>query len=103
MRIWYQFPILNSQFSILLYPTHHAQPKLEFIPPANRAEQVLIVPIGIQYRYIQPHWVKLDELLSRLEADTGLPVQRIGKSASSDHKDVFYQRLFQLGEYLLYL
>ncbi|NEP62674.1 MAG: 1-acyl-sn-glycerol-3-phosphate acyltransferase [Symploca sp. SIO2G7] len=74
---------------------------VEDLLKANRAEQVLIVPISIRYRYIQPHWVKLDWLLSRLEADTGLPVQRIGKSASSDRKDVFYQRLFQLGEYLL--
>lgn len=74
---------------------------VEDLLKANRAEQVLIVPVSLRYGYIQPPWAKLDWLLSKLEADTGLPVQRIGKSASSDHQDVFYQRLFQLGEHLL--
>ncbi|MDJ0734563.1 MAG: 1-acyl-sn-glycerol-3-phosphate acyltransferase [Nostocaceae cyanobacterium] len=67
---------------------------------ANREEEVLVVPIGIQYHYIQPPWSKLDWLLSKLEADSGLPVERIGDSGGNQ-EDIFYQRLFRLGEYLI--
>ncbi|NEP10951.1 MAG: 1-acyl-sn-glycerol-3-phosphate acyltransferase [Symploca sp. SIO2C1] len=74
---------------------------VEDLLKANRSEQVLILPVSLRYSYIQPNWAKLDWLLSKLEADTGLPVQRIGKSASSDRQDILYQRLFQLGEHLL--
>ena len=74
---------------------------VEDLLKANRSEQVVILPINIRYRYIQPPWEKLDWLLSQLEADTGLPVQQIGNSASSDSQDLFYQRLFKLGEHLL--
>ena len=78
---------------------------------AGRSETVLIVPIGIQYRYIKPPWRKLDWLLSKLEADCGLSVQRIGQTgigqttmgqmARCDREQVYYQRLFRLGEHLL--
>jgi len=43
------------------------------------------VPIGI-YRYVKPSWRKLDLLLSQLEADSGLPVQRIDQSATLTRK-----------------
>ena len=50
---------------------------VEDLQKANRSETVVIVPVGIQYRYIQPPWSKLNWLLSKLEADSGLPVQSI--------------------------
>lgn len=68
---------------------------------ANRGETVFIVPIGIQYRYVKLSWSKLDWLLSQLEADSGLPVQRLGHGTIHAGEEVFYQRLFRLGEHLL--
>lgn len=67
---------------------------------ANRSEPVIIVPIGIQYRYMEPPWTQLDQLLSQLEADTGLPVQPIG-TATLDPARPCYERICQLGEHLL--
>ena len=43
---------------------------------AGRSERVAIVPIGIQYRYITPSWIRLDRLLRQLEQDFGLPVKK---------------------------
>ncbi|WP_239121333.1 MULTISPECIES: 1-acyl-sn-glycerol-3-phosphate acyltransferase [Spirulina sp. CCY15215] len=71
---------------------------VEDLQKANRSEEVFIIPIGIQYYYVTPPWRKLDGLLSQLEADCGLAVQGIGSSASEIHKDIFSQRLFNLGE-----
>ncbi|MCX7595579.1 MAG: 1-acyl-sn-glycerol-3-phosphate acyltransferase [Fischerella sp.] len=74
---------------------------VEDLHKANRSEKVLIVPISIQYSYIEPPWSKLDWLLSKLEADCGLPVQRICPSDLSKPQEVYYQRLLRLAEYLL--
>lgn len=71
---------------------------VEDLVKANRAEDVLIVPIGIQYRYINPSWAKLDWLLGKLERDCGLPV---GKSHLVEEKEVLYERLLRLGEHIL--
>lgn len=70
---------------------------VEDLLKANRTEEVLIVPIGIQYSYINPSWAKLDWLLGKLEADSGLPVQQ-GQSIDTEK---LYERLFQLGEHVL--
>jgi 1-acyl-sn-glycerol-3-phosphate acyltransferase len=74
---------------------------IEDLQKDNRSEEVLILPIGIQYHYVTPPWSKLDWLLSQLEADCGLAVQSIGKSAGEMHHDIFYQRLLKLGEYVI--
>jgi 1-acyl-sn-glycerol-3-phosphate acyltransferase len=74
---------------------------VEDLVKAGRSEAVYIVPIGIQYRYVKPPWRQLDWLLSQLEADSGLPVQRIEQSATPGWEKVYYQRLFRLGEHLL--
>ncbi len=74
---------------------------VEDLLKANRTEEVLIVPVGIQYRYINPSWAKLDWLLSKLEADSGLPVQRSDRYDMESIEKVFYERLFSLGEHIL--
>ncbi|MCA1992246.1 MAG: 1-acyl-sn-glycerol-3-phosphate acyltransferase [Coleofasciculus sp. S288] len=74
---------------------------VEDLVKANRSEQVFIVPIGIQYRYVEPPWSNLEGLLSELEANSGLPVQHIEPSASEKREEIYYQRLFRLGEHLL--
>ena len=71
---------------------------VEDLLKAGRSEQVFIVPIGIQYRYVEPPWRSLDRLLSELEVASGLPVD--DGSDSADHR---YQRLYRLGEHLLSL
>ena len=64
----------------------------------DRYEKVFIVPIGIQYHYVRPQWSQLDRLLSKLEADCGLPRQ---KNNSNPPEEFYYQRICQLGQYLL--
>ncbi|MBP0016311.1 MAG: 1-acyl-sn-glycerol-3-phosphate acyltransferase [Cyanobacteria bacterium SBLK] len=71
---------------------------VEDLQKANRSEEVFIVPVGIQYSYITPPWSKLDRLLGTLEADLGLTVSCIGSSAGEKDKEIFYQRLLNLGE-----
>jgi 1-acyl-sn-glycerol-3-phosphate acyltransferase len=70
---------------------------VEDLVKANRPETVFIVPVGIQYRYVAPPWSKLNWLLSKLEADSGLSVQEIGDNAIGE----LYQRLLRLGEHLI--
>ncbi|UKO97264.1 lysophospholipid acyltransferase family protein [Nostoc sp. UHCC 0870] len=72
---------------------------VEDLHKANRDETVVIVPISIQYHYIQPPWLKLDQLLSKLEADSGLPVKSIGDGVNQP--EIYYQRICRLGEYLI--
>jgi hypothetical protein len=74
---------------------------VEDLLKAGRSERVVIVPIGIQYRYVQPPWKPLEKLLSELEVDSGLKQGR-EKSCSSD-AGALYQRLYKLGEHLLSL
>jgi hypothetical protein len=74
---------------------------VEELIKAQRNEEVLILPVGIQYRYINPRWTKLDSLLSKLEADCGLEVQRISQHTLVNQEKVFYERLFPLAEHVL--
>lgn len=73
----------------------------EDLQKANRPETVVIVPIAIQYRYVEPPWSKLDWLLSKLEADSGLPVQAIDRSNIHSREEIYRQRLCRLAEYLI--
>ncbi|WP_392532890.1 lysophospholipid acyltransferase family protein [Nostoc sp. C117] len=70
----------------------------EDLQKANRSETVVIVPIAIQYRYVDPPWLKLDELLTKLEADSGLPVM---ENPQGEREEIYYQRIYRLGEYLI--
>ncbi len=74
---------------------------VEDLVKANRSETVFIVPITIQYRYVQPPWAKLDWLLSKLEADSGLPVQSISDALIDGREEIYHQRLCRLTEHLI--
>lgn len=74
---------------------------VEDLKKANRTETVLIVPIAIEYSYVKPPWLKLDWLLSKLEADSGLPVTEINQSGIQKPEEIYYQRLYNLAEYLI--
>ena len=76
----------------------------EDLAKADRSETVLIVPIGIQYRYITPPWQAIDQLLTALEKDAGLVVTPSNPGSTNGdgiNKEALYGRLYCLGEHLL--
>jgi hypothetical protein len=86
---------------------------IEDLLKAGRTEQVLIVPIGIQYRYLTTPWSTLEQLLTQMEADCGLPAYpsaaaetaatEIGQIPLAGQQQMLYGRLLRLGEHLLSL
>ncbi|MFP4010010.1 MAG: 1-acyl-sn-glycerol-3-phosphate acyltransferase [Spirulinaceae cyanobacterium] len=64
----------------------------EDLKKANRPEDVVIVPIGIRYRYVTPPWSNIDKLLAQLELDCGLSLTAEAQ---------LYDRVLALGEFLL--
>ncbi|NJP12072.1 MAG: 1-acyl-sn-glycerol-3-phosphate acyltransferase [Leptolyngbyaceae cyanobacterium RU_5_1] len=72
---------------------------VEDLLKAGRSQPVLIVPIGIRYRYITPPWEALERILTGLETDTGLGTDP--KHLGDLHDKVLYKRLYRLGEHLL--
>ncbi|MBW4643525.1 MAG: 1-acyl-sn-glycerol-3-phosphate acyltransferase [Goleter apudmare HA4340-LM2] len=71
----------------------------EDLQKAGRSEQVLIVPVGIKYSYVDAPWNAIAQLLSELEAASGLPVDAAGYSNPS--LESLYPRLLSLAEHLL--
>lgn len=71
---------------------------VEDLIAAKRPETVLILPIGIRYRFVTPPWAKLDWLLSRLERESGLPPGQFDPDRPAAS---LYPRLFSLSEHLL--
>ncbi|MFM6188887.1 1-acyl-sn-glycerol-3-phosphate acyltransferase [Planktothrix sp.] len=69
---------------------------VEDLKKAERTEEVYLVPIGIQYFYIQDHWERLEQLISALERDCNLP--KITEDLTTQS---LYGRLMRLGNYLL--
>ncbi len=72
----------------------------EDLHKAGRDEQVLILPVGIEYSYITPPWEEIGKLLKDLETASGVRVKSNGNSPSFD---TLYPRLLQLSEKLLSL
>lgn len=66
---------------------------------AGRSEQVLIVPVGIKYSYVDAPWDAIANLLSQLEAASGLPVNQ----GNVPSMETLYPRLLTLAEHLLSL
>lgn len=64
----------------------------EDLKKANRPEDVVIIPIGIRYRYVTPPWSNIDKLLGQLERDCGLSPQA---------ETPRYDRVLALGEFLI--
>ncbi|MEA5578980.1 1-acyl-sn-glycerol-3-phosphate acyltransferase [Anabaena sp. UHCC 0451] len=70
----------------------------EDLQKAGRNEEVLIVPIGIKYSYINEPWGAIANLLTELEAASGLNIQSANNAPSFE---VLYSRLLALAEHLL--
>jgi len=72
----------------------------EDLQKADRQEEVYILPLGIQYTYLNPSWDIIDNLLSQLEAKSGLKSD-LQKSNFQEIEKFYYQRLLHLSEHLL--
>ncbi|BFM38309.1 1-acyl-sn-glycerol-3-phosphate acyltransferase [Synechocystis sp. LKSZ1] len=70
---------------------------VEDLHKAQRSEQVLIIPVGIQYFYLKAPWPEIEALLSNLEKDCGL----IPDPSHSLDEGQLYQRLYRLGDVIL--
>ncbi|MBE9046219.1 1-acyl-sn-glycerol-3-phosphate acyltransferase [Pleurocapsales cyanobacterium LEGE 10410] len=111
--------LINGQFPLVVAPEGATNGHSETISPLepgvaqlafwcvedlakhHRIERVVVLPINIQYRYLDPQWSKLDRLLSKLETDCGLPEQEVIDDNSQNLAELYYPRLLRLGEYLL--
>ena len=80
----------------------------------GRDESVRVLPIGIQYRYVNPPWNRLAELMGQLETDCGIGYPEADELRSLaqkfEHKFEqpfaqldLYSRLYRLAEHLLTL
>ncbi len=76
---------------------------LDDLKKAERSETVLIVPLGVQYSFVDEPWDRLDQLLQQLEQESGLNETAVSLSMpiTTDQKAVLYQRLYRLGLHLL--
>jgi 1-acyl-sn-glycerol-3-phosphate acyltransferase len=81
---------------------------MEDLVKAGREEDVLIIPIGIQYYYVGEPWLKLESLIHKLEQDCGLIVDRrdsivaIRQSDGRPLRKLLYDRFYRLSQHLLY-
>ncbi|WP_156120375.1 1-acyl-sn-glycerol-3-phosphate acyltransferase [Neosynechococcus sphagnicola] len=86
---------------------------VEDLVKAGRSESVVILPIGIQYHYVDAPWEALDSLLQQLETVAGissasgsglLEVKLNHPDPSWTEREAgLYQRLLSLGEHILSL
>ena len=82
---------------------------VEDLQKAKRPETVVVLPLALQYRYINPPWDALDDLLSRLEdlsglssaSDESLTLPPAIAARLSGPQAALYPRLYRLGEHLL--
>ena len=81
---------------------------IEDLLKADRHETVWVLPIGVQYSYVSPPWEAIEQVLSDLEADCGLPkdeTPHTGEKRASASLDpaqlALYRRFLRLCEHLL--
>jgi hypothetical protein len=81
---------------------------MEDLVKAGRDEDVLIIPIGIQYYYLDEPWFNLENLIHELEDECGLIVDRkdtivaIRQSDGRPLRKLLYDRFYKLSQHLLY-
>ncbi len=105
----------NNGHSEIVSPLEPGVAQLAFwcaedLKAAGRAESVVILPVGIQYRYLNAPWKQLDKLIRQLEADSGLdPLAKSDDPSTGLETDRLetgeqaerYKRLYRLAEHLL--
>ena len=76
----------------------------EDLQKAGRTEQVLILPVGIKYSYVEEPWNAIASLLAELEAASGIPPEPVYvKPPYAEGEDIshLYGRLLRLADHLL--
>ncbi|MGA1626446.1 MAG: lysophospholipid acyltransferase family protein [Prochlorothrix sp.] len=80
----------------------------EDLQTAGRSPEVMVLPIGLRYHYLQAPWTAIDRLLTTLETNVGLsPLTQPDRhlpsppSLTTDPDRCRYQRLYRLGLHLL--
>lgn len=73
---------------------------VEDMVKSGRSEQVFILPVGIEYRYVTPPWAAVEKIITQLEIDTGIETPEMSQSQRLD-ETLLYKRLYHLGEHLL--
>ncbi|MEX0267551.1 1-acyl-sn-glycerol-3-phosphate acyltransferase [Leptolyngbyaceae cyanobacterium UHCC 1019] len=66
----------------------------------GRSQEVFILPVGIEYRYVTPPWAAVEKIITQLEIDTGIHSPDMSQSQRLD-EILLYKRLYHLGEHLL--
>jgi 1-acyl-sn-glycerol-3-phosphate acyltransferase len=118
--------LVNGQMPLAIAPEGATNGQSEFVSPlesgaaqigfwamedlvrAGREEDVLIIPIGIQYYYLDEPWSKLEQVIYQLELDCGLTVDRhdslvaIGQNDRRPMRKLLYDRFYILSQHLLY-
>lgn len=78
---------------------------VEDLLKANREEEVLIMPVGIQYHFLSSPWQSLEKLITQLESNCSIKTENTPQSMPQDPSPLeieqLYQRLYRLGEFLL--
>lgn len=76
---------------------------LEDLLSAERFEQVVILPVGIKYRYVRTSWQTLEKYLKRLEKESGLSVNDSSMLPIIPCPEQrIFGRLMRLTEFLLF-
>ncbi len=122
--------LLNGQFPLAVAPEGGNNGHNEIISPlepgiaqlafwcaedlkaAKRDELVVILPIGIQYRYVEEPWAQLGKLIDEMEADSGIgepdaaekrALRQMFAGIDEQRHAGLYVRLYRLAEHLLTL
>jgi hypothetical protein len=118
--------LVNGQMPLAMSPEGRMNGHSEFVSPvgssaaqigflameeliaAGRSEDVLILPIGIQYYYLDDPWSKLEAIIHQLELDCGSIVDRhdslvaIKQSDGRPMRKLLYDRIYNISQHLLY-
>lgn len=73
----------------------------DLLKAGRQGEEVLIVPIGIKYRYLSPPWDELGEIMTQLERTSGLAQDSVRPPGylADPRIDALYGRLLRLGNH----
>jgi hypothetical protein len=118
--------LVNSHLPILMSPEGSTNGRSEFVNPleskvaqigfsamddlvnAGKTDDVCIVPIGIQYHYVDEPWVNVENLLHQLEQKCGSIVDRhdslvsIFQSDRRPMRKLLYDRFYRVCQHILY-
>lgn len=111
--------LINGQFPLTIAPEGATNGHSELLSPLEpgvaqlafwgvqdlrqqqREEAVMVLPVSIRYRYVNPDWDRLDRLLTGLEVDSGLTISSDSSTPENPDVEHYYQRLLRIGTQML--